>query len=163
KNYILTMFPDGNYKQLLVTYPKVLEDGDYVYDIDQATASVINDESLLFRSQCSDPNAEIWSWSATGGNCWSVCTKGGEHLLGSNGIVQPGCTGEVGNNSDWQTDCSGGWVLTGCDTYIDGTPDGAGTTTGGTNGGGADPDNDNPPAEPDLPDPIPAVPFNTHQ
>ncbi|MBO3118104.1 hypothetical protein J4050_15230, partial [Winogradskyella sp. DF17] len=31
KNYILTMFPDGNYKQLLVTYPKVLEDGDYVY------------------------------------------------------------------------------------------------------------------------------------
>ncbi|MBO3118101.1 hypothetical protein J4050_15215, partial [Winogradskyella sp. DF17] len=142
-----------NYKQLLVTYPKVLEDGDYVYDIDQATASVINDESLLFRSQCSDPSAEIWEWEQT---CTPVvCQAGGNHMPGQH------CNGEP-----WEqptTICTGAWVVTGCDTYIDGTPDGAGTTTGGTNGGGADPDNDNPPAEPDLPDPIPAVPFNTHQ
>ncbi|MBO3118103.1 hypothetical protein J4050_15225, partial [Winogradskyella sp. DF17] len=145
-----------NYKQLLVTYPKVLEDGDYVYDIDQATASVINDENLLFRSQCSDPNAEIWEWDSNAGNCWPVaCTASGNHWPGEE------CNGESWEQPTWE--CTGGWVVTGCDTYIDGTPDGAGTTTGGTNGGGADPDNDNPPAEPDLPDPIPAVPFNTHQ
>lgn len=148
ENYVITIFNNGNYAQMLLTYPYVIENGEILYDFENAIAEYIFDDSLLLGksgSPCPSTSEEIIAWED--GGCIAVnCGLEGNHSPGE------ACDdGEV--RAHWN--CGGAWVVTGC-VYT-----GGGTYTGGTdpsnnttNGGGNSNDTNNIPNEE-----IPVIPF----
>jgi Peptidase family M23 len=141
ENYVLTMYNDGNYSQMLMGYPIVETENGMDYDIANASIEVIDDESLLY-SRCDYPYEEIIGWDENAGECveWPCASQ--DHW-GSAEVDDCTLSG-----SDLPFDqCSGGWVVTGCNTSGggstgDGTDPTDGTTGGGTSGTGEETEED---------------------
>ena len=154
ENYMLTVFNDGRYMQVLIYYPLIDSDDGLIADINSSTVTYINDDSLLTGIEtppCPSASAEIIAWE---GECVPVnCGDVGNH--------SPGQACDNGEYvAYWQ--CSGGWVVTGC-VYTGGG--GSSTGSGSTNpnnpfpptGNGGNPTN---PVDPNNPnEEVPTVPF----
>ena len=130
ENYILTIFDDGGYTQMLVTYPYVVTNGEIEYIFTQATAQYIVDDNLLLgesESPCPSTSEEIIAWEDGGCNAVN-CGLAGDHSPGEaceDGVVR----------AHWN--CTGAWGVTGCvytgGGMYTGTTDPSNNTT---NGGG---------------------------
>lgn len=145
ENYILTVFRDGNYTQMLVTYPYIEENGEIEYHFTQSTAQYIVDDNLLLGKSnlpCPSTSEEIIAWED--GGCVAVnCGLAGDHSPGE------ACEDNV-VRAYWN--CSGAWVVTGC-VYTSGgiytgTTDPSNSTT---NGGGSTTDTNTPSYPPTIP------------
>ena len=138
ENYVLTLFNDGGYTQLLISYPIIEVDGAMTYDINTASVSYINDQSLLAKADTCPTSDEIIGWDPNAGECIAVnCTAGGNHTVDQ--AWQ--CNGSSSQLPHYE--CSGGWVVTGCISHgggggNTGTDDENpyGNTGGGTSGTG---------------------------
>ena len=112
ENYVLTIFQDGSYMQLLINYPLLDNAGTLTPDITNATAVYINDATLLTgieSSPCGNTTEEIISWSEEV-NCYYLdCTAGENHSYGEF------CHGSPSQQP--ARICMGGWAVTGCITY----------------------------------------------
>lgn len=149
ENYVLTVFSDGGYTQMLVTYPYEYINNEIQFSISNGTAQHIVDDTLLVgesTSPCPSTVDEIVEWE----DIECVAVNCGE--LGNHPPSQP-CNDGV-QRSYWE--CTGGWVVTGCRRYGSGSPSGGtGTGTASTpTGGGTTTTNDT-----TTDDEIPVMPF----
>jgi hypothetical protein len=154
ENYIYTEYPNGDYTQLLVTYPIINTEDGITYDLLNATAQYIVDESLVFSKNLENPcdgsltEVIAWEWDDQA-NCIEYnCTAGGNH--------EPGEICDGTPDQQPYIECSGGWVVTGCSTGGSSTGTVTDPTTPG-NGGGT-----NNPTDPtnNGNEVIPIVPFD---
>ncbi len=150
ENYVLTLYNDGDSKQMLISYPIIESDGEITYDIARATVQRINDSNLLPRANtmntCEESFQEIIEWDPSAECIPYNCTAGGNHVPGEE------CNGTAEQQPYIQ--CIGGWVVTGC-TSSGGGGGGGSPGMGGNGGGGnGDGSNDNEEEE------IPVVPFD---
>lgn len=151
ENYMLTIFNDGSYMQVLIYYPFINNDNQLEADINGATVTYINDESLLTNvesSPCNNASEEIIAWEE---ECVAVnCGDKGDHS-----------PGEACDNGDYVAywNCTGAWVVTGC------IHTGNGSSSSGSNtndpfpptGNGGNSTN---PSDPNTPDEtVPTIPF----
>ncbi|WP_298419629.1 hypothetical protein [uncultured Kordia sp.] len=149
ENYVLTVFEDGSYMQLLINYPLFESAGTLTPDITNATVTYINDAMLLTgadSSPCTSPTEEIMSWSEEATCYYFDCTAGGNHSYGQS------CRGSESQQP--QKICLSGWVVTGCVVY-------GGSTTpadDGTLNGGGSTNNQPNPNNPTTGE-VPVVPF----
>ena len=110
ENYVLTIFDNGDYTQMLISYPVLISDFSANPDVENASITYINDSGLLLKSdiQCPSTTEEIVAWDD---GCVEInCTAGGDH--------SPAEIDEC-NGQPWQLPweyCNGGWVVTGCTT-----------------------------------------------
>ncbi|WP_298427946.1 hypothetical protein [uncultured Kordia sp.] len=133
ENYVLTVFNDGGFTQMLIKYPYTIENGETTYLFTQATAQYIVDTNLLLAesdSPCPSTSEEIIAWED--GGCVAVnCGLKGNHSPGEacqDGVVR----------AHWN--CTGAWAVTGCVYTGGGTYTGTGTgdpSNATTNGGGS--------------------------
>jgi len=150
ENYMLTVFSDGSYMQVLIHYPLIGDAGILEPDVSNALVTYINDASLLTgieTSPCLNTTKEIMSWDAEL-NCVDInCSAGGNHSYGQS------CDG----NADQQPMriCSGGWVITGCIT-TSGSGSGSGTGPFSPPSGGSQ-NPDDPTSE--IEEEVPVVPL----
>lgn len=153
ENYMLTVFDDGRYMQVLIYYPLIESDYGLIADINGATVTYINDDSLLTgieSSPCGYTSEEIIEWSDEADCIYFNCTAGGNHSYGQS------CSGSPGEQPF--KICYGGWVVTGC-------TNGGSSGSGSTNptdpfpptGNGGNPTN---PVDPNIPnEEVPTVPL----
>ncbi|WP_046755525.1 hypothetical protein [Kordia jejudonensis] len=155
ENYMLTVFNDGRYMQVLIYHPLIDSDDGRIPDINGATVTYINDAALLTgieNSPCGSPSEEIIAWSDEVDCVYFNCTAGNNHSYGQT------CYGSPGEQPF--RICYGGWVVTGCVS-------GGGSSTGSSSTNPNDPfpptdngGNATTPVDPNTPDePIPTVPF----
>ncbi|WP_430413127.1 hypothetical protein [Kordia sp.] len=134
ENYILTMFNDGSYAQMLLSYPFSVINDEKQYDFDNATGVYIVDNSLLIGesdSPCPSTTEEIIAWED--GGCIAVnCGEGKDHS-----------PGEVCDNGEYNAywHCSGAWVVTGCVYNSGGLYTGTGDPSNSTTNGGGNNNN----------------------
>ncbi|QHI36725.1 hypothetical protein IMCC3317_20950 [Kordia antarctica] len=147
ENYVLTVFSNGDYSQMLVSYPYTYVDDEIQYSINSSTAQFIVDDTLLLNessSPCPSTQAEIIDWEDI--ECVAVnCGEVGNH--------PPGQQCEDGTQrSYWE--CTGGWVVIDCVQPSSGSSagDGAGPFTNPA-GGGVDTNDDT------IDDEIPVMPM----
>lgn len=155
ENYMLTIFNDGRYMQVLIYYPLIDSEDGAVADISSATVTYINDVTLLTgveSSPCANTSEEIIEWSDEADCIYFNCTAGGNHSYGQS------CSGSLGEQPF--KICYGGWVITGC-TSGGGSSSGSGSTNPTdpfpSTGNGGNPTN---PVDPNNPnEEVPTVPF----
>ncbi len=121
ENYVLTIFNNGDYTQMLISYPVLISDFSASPDVENASVTYINDTGLLLKSdvQCPSTEQEIIGWDEGAGLCVPVnCTAGDQHT--------PEQAWECNGSSSQLPyyECTGGWVVTGC------TTSGGGSSTG---------------------------------
>jgi hypothetical protein len=152
ENYMLTVFNDGSYMQVLIHYPLISDAGILEPDVSNALVTYINDASLLTgieTSPCPNTTEEIISWDAEA-NCIEIdCTGGPSHSYGE--------TCNASADQQPMRICSGAWVVTGCITTGGG---GSSSGTGPFNppsGGSQNPDDPNNEIEEEVPV-VPLVP-----
>lgn len=146
-NYVLTIYNDNTYKQMLVTYPIIGSVDDAYYDVDNAIAEPIDGNIVLYaRGGCDGYPVTSWNPNA---NCV-------DHNCGSNAHSGSSESGQCdltqfGNGPT--TVCSGAWVHD-CEQAesID-APDGP---SGGGGGTTTTPET----ADEDDEEPIAIVPFD---
>ena len=136
ENYVLNIFNDGGYNQLLISYPVAEINGDRTYNINTATATYINDPNLLAKGvQCANASEEIIAWDPDAGVCVDYNCKAPT----GNGQHAPGDACSAIGEDRAHTECSGGWVVTGCINYGgSGSGFGGGGSSGGSSGGVSD-------------------------
>ncbi|WP_046759086.1 AHH domain-containing protein [Kordia jejudonensis] len=132
ENYIYTIFDDGAYTQMLVSYPFYVTNNEIVYDFENTTGEYISDDSLLIGETsvpCPSGTEEIVAWEE--GGCVPVnCGLSGNHSPGEacvDGVVR----------AHWACN-TGGWIVVGCVYTSGGVYTGTNdpynnTTSGGTN------------------------------
>jgi len=152
---MLTVFDDGRYMQILIYYPLIDSDDGLIADINSATVTYINDDTLLTgieSSPCPSASAEIIAWEE---ECVAVlCGDIGNHL-----------PGQACDNGEYVAhwNCTGAWVVTGC--VYTGGGGGSGTGSGSNNPNDPFPPTDNGgnatnPVDPNNPDEqVPTIPF----
>ena len=123
-NYVLTVFNNGNFHQMYISYP-ILANGNY--DMENAIITTIDGDALVQKSTSCEYS--IMTWEET---CVDLSCGSGQH----EGDAQAGsCTLE----DKPMTICSGAWVE-GCTTG--GSSGGSGSSgsggTGGSGGGSGD-------------------------
>jgi hypothetical protein len=136
ENYVLNIFNDGGYNQLLISYPVTEINGEINYNISAATATYINDPNLLAKGvQCANASEEIIAWDPDAGVCVDYNCKAPT----GNGQHAPGDACSAIGEDRAHTECSGGWVVTGCINYGgSGSGFGGGGSSGGSSGGVSD-------------------------
>ncbi|QHI38072.1 hypothetical protein IMCC3317_34560 [Kordia antarctica] len=155
ENYILTIYDDGNYNQLLATYPLEEVNGKLSHNMQTATVQNIVDESLLYAEiiyPCTGTMQELVSWDASAGNCVAFnCME-----PSGDGTHGPGesCSAQGGDRA-FEV-CSGAWVVTGC-IQIGGGSTGGDGPFGSPSGGGNNPDDTDPHDDEEIPL-VPVIP-----
>ena len=128
ENYVLTYYGNARYTQFLVSYPFTINnDGEKLYDISNATASAIEDSSLMYRVDC-----VVWAQEWQPGQCFDVncggSTGNGQHGPGDQCNALPG-------DQPYSWCNPGTWVNTTCIQHLSEEEGGGahGPSTGGTN------------------------------
>jgi hypothetical protein len=108
ENYMLTIFENGDYSQMLLKYPYAINENGIEYNFSDATAEYLVDNDLFLNefsnSPCPTQSQEILEWQDNG--CVAVhCGLEGDHAPGEQ------CEDGV-ERSYW--DCDVGWVVVGC-------------------------------------------------
>lgn len=153
ENYVYTLYSNGDYTQMIVSYPISYIDGETTYDISSATATFIEDEILITDgksfSPCGNMTEEVVTWDQNAGECIEYnCTAGGNHSPGDS------CNGSPSQQP--YIECSGGWVVTDCVDF-------GGGSSGGPSGvpvGGGSGNTSNEPDDPNDNDEIPVIPLD---
>lgn len=141
ENYVYTIFSNGGYTQMLISYPILHSNNGYNFDINNASVTYIQDDTLLSFardgiSPCNNWTEEIIEWDSNAGECVEYnCTAGGNHAPGES------CNGDPDQQP--YIVCSGGWVVTGCISFGGGTGgSGDSDSSGGGSSGNTDSNND---------------------
>jgi len=153
ENYVLTYYSNNRYTQFLMSYPIIENnDGTISFDVQNATATSINDSGLLFRGVECASHAQEWQ----PGECFDVncggSTGSGDHRPGDSCDADPG-------DQPYSWCAPGTWVNTFCTHYISEDGGGGGNTTGGGGGGNTTNNNDQEEEEEEAVE-FPTVPFD---
>ena len=141
ENYVLTLYGDEYYSQMLMSYPIIETENDLDYDISNASVLMIDDESLLSkRISCDYPYQEIIEFDSDAGECIQWPCASLDHW----GSVEAGDCTLSGSDLPYDT-CSGAWVVTGCNT---GGSSDSGSGDGNTGGNNTPPDEEEVPVVP---------------
>lgn len=134
ENYVLTQYNNGDYSQLLISYPRLIINGETTYDIDGSIGQYIDDVSLLRSNPCPQDEVVIASWDSNAGDCIEYpCTAGGGHLPGE------ACNGSATEQP--RIECTGGWVDS-CVPAGVGSNDTGGGDSGNSGGSGSNIENE---------------------